>query len=150
MTDPVQEPSAPKAAPPMPQDVAAVFDAYPPSVAAALAEMRALVFRAARDTGTGPLSETLKWGQPAYLTAATGAGTTIRLGRDRATGRPAVFFNCRTGLIAGFREQFGREFEFRGNRALMPRQGADLPADALAICLARALTYHRAKSGGGP
>jgi len=62
--------------------VAAVFQAYPPKVRAKLMDLRELVFGVAEATdGVGPLDETLKWGQPSYLTAATGSGSTIRLDR---------------------------------------------------------------------
>ena len=58
-----------------------------------LHEMRALIFAAAEATGTAPLTETLKWGQPAYLPAKR-AGTTIRLGVEG--GHPALFVHCQT------------------------------------------------------
>lgn len=132
----------------MPPEVAEAFEGFPPEVRGVLRDVRALIFRVAEDTCAGPLTETLKWGEPAYLTQASKSGTTIRLGRLRGPDRPAVLFNCRTTLIAGFREQFGAEFDFDGNRALVLKAGAEVPEDALAICLARALTYHRDKRKG--
>ena len=63
-------------------DVASVFKAYPPRIRAKLMALRELVFDTARRTGgVGPLTETLKWGQPSYLTEATGSGTTVRIDR---------------------------------------------------------------------
>ena len=97
-----------------------------------------MIFAVAQAEDVGPLTETLKWGEPAYLTAASKAGSTIRLGR--VEDRPAVFFNCNTTLVAGFRETFGGALDTRGNRAVLLA-----PPDALALCLARALTYHRRK-----
>jgi len=61
-------------------DVAAVFRAYPAPLRARLLALRRLIFDTAAETdGVGPLDETLKWGQPSYLTAASRSGTTIRI-----------------------------------------------------------------------
>ena len=129
-------------APPMPADVAAAFAALPAGIRATLQQVRALIFRVADEIGAAPLTETLKWGEPAYLTEATRSGSTIRLGRVRDRDGAAVLFNCRTTLVAGFRDQFGDSFGFSGDRALILGPGA-LPEGPLAICIARALTYHR-------
>ncbi|MDJ0628106.1 MAG: DUF1801 domain-containing protein [Rhodobacter sp.] len=99
----------------------------------------------AAQTATAPLTETLKWGEPAYLTDRCRTGTTIRLGCVKGPERAAVLFHCRTTLIAEFRDQFGDVFEFEGSRALILPHEADFDPDALAICIARALTYHRDK-----
>ncbi|MHA1572057.1 MAG: DUF1801 domain-containing protein, partial [Alphaproteobacteria bacterium] len=61
-------------------DVAAVFDAYPAALRRRLMALRQLIFEtAALSEGVGPLTETLKWGQPSYLTQQSGSGTTIRI-----------------------------------------------------------------------
>ena len=68
------------AAPPAPANVQAVLDALPAAPRAYLGKLRALILAtAAKTPGVGPLTETLKWGEPAYLTNATKSGTTIRL-----------------------------------------------------------------------
>ena len=54
----------------MPADVAAAFAAFPEHVRARLLEARDLIFAtAASMEGVGPLKETLKWGEPAYLSS---------------------------------------------------------------------------------
>lgn len=128
-------------APPMPDEVAAAFARFPPKARRRLMIVRARIFALARETGTGPLTETLKWGEPAYLTETTRSGTTIRLGLSG--DEPAIFLNCQTTLVEGFRRDFPDAFGYLGNRALLPRAAADHPA--LALCLCRALTYHRDK-----
>lgn len=128
-------------APSMPNEVAAVFASYPEDVRAALEDARALVFEVAEEADVGPLTETLKWGEPAYLTQATKAGSTVRLGLNK--GRPAVFFICHTGLVDGFRADYPEAFTWLGNRGLLLDDTVD--RSALAICLGRALTYHRDK-----
>ena len=61
--------------------VAAVFDGYPPALRARLLMLRTLIFDCAAATdGVGNLVETLKWGQPAYLTERPRSGTTITAG----------------------------------------------------------------------
>ena len=61
--------------------MAKVFDAYPPALRAKLLRLRRLILdTAGRIEGAGPLTGTLKWGGPAYLSEAGMSGTTIRLG----------------------------------------------------------------------
>ena len=94
--------------------------------------------------GVGPLTETLKWGEPAHLTQATGSGSTIRLGWFRSAGREcAVLFNCRTTLVDDFRGQFADVFAYEKNRAILLDAREPLPEAPLSACLGMALTYHR-------
>jgi Domain of unknown function (DU1801) len=132
--------------PPMPTDVAAAFDAFPKPVRARLLEVRDLICEtAAAIERVGRLTETLKWGEPAYLTEETGAGSTIRLGRSRSSGsrKCAVLFNCRTTLVDDFRSQLPDVFAYEKNRAILLSPSEPLPKAALSTCLAMALTYHR-------
>jgi hypothetical protein len=134
--------------PQMPRDVARAFDAFPTGVRQRLLQVPGLIFEtAARTDGVGPLAETLKWSEPAYLTEAPGSGTTIRLGRLRSSDETcAVLFNCRTTLVETFREQFSGVFAYEKNRAILLRTSGALPKAPLSICLAMALTYHRRKT----
>ncbi|HEY6520455.1 MAG TPA: DUF1801 domain-containing protein [Roseiarcus sp.] len=131
--------------PPIPADVAAVFAAFPERVRARLLEVRNLIFEtAAASESVGQLTETLKWGEPAYLTEATRSGTTIRLGWVRSSERKcAVLFNCRTTLVDDFREQFPDVFVYEKNRAILLDANKPLPRVPLSTCLGMALTYHR-------
>jgi hypothetical protein len=124
----------------MPPDVAAVFAAYPPQVRDRLTAIRALILETAAATpGVGPVEETLKWGEPAYLTPATKAGSTIRLGHRG--GWCAVYFICTTNLLDRFRSLFADELTFEGDRAILLDPDRPIPAKPLATCLAMALTY---------
>ena len=52
-------------------DVAATFDSYAPAIRAELLVLRQIILDTAAGTpGVGVLEETLKWGQPAYGSAA--------------------------------------------------------------------------------
>jgi hypothetical protein len=128
----------------MPADVSAVFGAFPEPVRRRLLEVRSLIFEtAAKIEGVGPLAETLKWGDPAYLTEASGSGSTIRLGWLRASDNCAVLFNCHTTLVGDFRDQFPDAFVYEMNRALLLDACKPLPEVPLSACLRMALTYHR-------
>jgi hypothetical protein len=129
----------------MPAEVAAAFSAFPERVRTRLLEVRELIFETAADIkGVGPLTETLKWGEAAYLTQATGSGSTIRLGWLRSSERAcAVLFNCRTTLIDDFRSQFPGVFAYEKNRAILLDARERLPEAPLRSCLGMALTYHR-------
>jgi hypothetical protein len=124
--------------------VAQVFASYPPEIRQQLMQLRALVFATAKATaGVGPLEETLKWGEPAYLTTETRSGSTVRIGwNPKRPGEYAMYFNCQTTLVDSFRFQFPDTFRYEGNRAILFDTTATLPTDALQHCVAAALTYH--------
>src|SRR5258708_4740402 len=84
--------------------VDAVFDAYPKPLKAKLLALRRLILNTAAVTkGVGELQETLKWGQPSYLTATTKGGSTIRIDRVKASAHQyALYFHCQTDLAATF------------------------------------------------
>jgi hypothetical protein len=128
----------------MPADVSAVFAAFPAPVRRRLLEVRSLIFETAAEIeGVGPLAETLRWGDPAYLTEASGSGSTIRLGWSRASHDCAVLFNCRATLVDDFRNQFPDAFAYEKNRAILLDARKPLPEVPLSACLRMALTYHR-------
>ena len=133
--------------PPIDSSVSPAFDAAPTSLRPGMLSLRRLIFEtAATIDGVGPLTETLKWGEPAYLTEATKSGSTIRIGWKKAEPtRYALYFNCNTSLVETFRAQFEDTLTFEGNRAIVFDPTDELPNDALAACIASALTYHRNK-----
>ena len=123
--------------------VDAVFSSYPKPVKARLLALRPLILDTARTTGgVGTLQETLKWGQPSYLTPKTGSGSTIRIDRVKsAANQYAVFFHCQTDLVETFRELYP-ELSYDGNRSILLNAEDDIPKTALRHCVALALTYH--------
>jgi Domain of unknown function (DU1801) len=126
--------------------VDAIFSAYPTPVKARLLALRRLIFDIADTTeGVGALEETLKWGQPSYLTTESKSGSTIRIDQVKAeAGRYAVYFHCQTDLVETFRELYP-ELSYSGNRAILLDAGEKLPEKALRHCVALALTYHTRK-----
>jgi hypothetical protein len=134
-------------APPMPPAIAAAFNAFPPAARERLAELRVLIFETAATTpGVGPLTEMLKWGEPAYLTEASRSGSTIRLGVTRSDPpRCAVYLNCKTTLVEEYRAAFSDVLDFEGNRAVLLDAASALPRQAMAQVVVMALTYHHRK-----
>ena len=126
--------------------VAKAFEAYPPNMRRKLLALREQIFKTAASTeGVGEIEETLKWGEPAYLTSQTGSGSTVRI--DWKGSKPneyAMYFNCQTTLVETFKSLFPGEFRFEGNRAILFKESEPIPKDALAFCISAALTYHRA------
>lgn len=129
-------------------EVAEVFLSYPASVLPSLLLLRELIFEtAARTEGVGELEETLRWGEPSYLTTRSKSGSMIRIGPKGGDGRYAVFFHCRTDLVSRFRAMFGERLCFEGTRAIVFNAGDKLPMEALRCCISMALTYYLAKDG---
>ncbi len=132
------------------QAVAAVFQSYPHPAREKLFSLREIIFDVATHTpGVGALEESLKWGEPAYITSATKSGSTIRIAwkpaRHARRTHCAMYFNCQTTLVDSFKTMFPTTFTFEGNRALVfDAQGA-VPVEALRICIEMALTYQSQK-----
>ena len=126
--------------------VDAVFDACSKPVKEKLLALRRLIFDTAKATkGVGKLEEALKWGQPSYLTAESGSGSTIRIDRVKSSdNQVAVFFHCQTDLVDTFRELYPK-LSYSGNRAILLDADKKLPEAELRHCLALALTYHLRK-----
>ena len=125
--------------------VAHVFASYPVPMRRKLMALRQLILdTAARTDGVGPLEETLKWGEPAYVTSASKSGSTIRIGWKKSLpSQYAMYFHCQTNLVATFRTRFPDDFTFEGNRSIVFDQADVVPRKSLSCCIAAALTYHR-------
>jgi hypothetical protein len=112
--------------------VAAIFDGYPENVRPKLLFLRELIFDTASEIkGVGKLEETLRWGEPSYLTAESGSGSMVRINAKGSQGRYAIYFHCQTNLVETFRD----------------RHGDAVPVEELRHCVSLALTYHRERSG---
>lgn len=127
----------------LPPAVSDAFAGFPEVPRAVLLALRARILEEARGVPqTGGLTETLKWGQPAYLPAKPRVGTTLRLGL--ATGDiPALFVHCQTRLLPDFRALFPDRFTYDGARAVhLPETAGPADFDALAPLIRAGLTYH--------
>jgi hypothetical protein len=126
-------------------EVAKTFNNYPEHMRKKLMFLRQLIIDTAAETeGVYTLDETLKWGEPSYLTKG---GSTIRI--DWKKSRPdqyAMYFHCKTKLIDTFKELYNDKFRFEGNRAIVFNQSDKIPVAALKHCISLSLTYHRRKN----
>lgn len=132
----------------IPDNVDSVFASYPAAIQTRLAALRDLILTTADETeGVGPIEEALKWGQPSYLTATTGSGSTIRIApAPKGSGHDyAMYFICSTNLVESFKSLFSDMFTYDSNRALLFKLDEQPPVNELRECVAMALTYHLSK-----
>ena len=114
----------------------------PRNAIAGLMELRALIFKtAARLPEVGPIEETLKWGQPAYLTPVTKSGSTLRLGVPK-TAKFALFAHCQTDIISRFAATFPGFDRIEGNRAVLFDDVNQIDPARHGLLIRHALTYH--------
>ena len=132
-----------------PPDVAAVLETCPDTARAHVDALRALILETASELPeVGALSETLKWGQPSFLTPQTKSGTTLRLGWSETGATISLFVHCQTSLVGDWRARYGDELTFVGNRELSIPTEQPLPEAPIKHCVAMALTYHARKGAG--
>ena len=127
------------------KEVEKVFNNYPEEMREKLMFLRRLVIETAEETdGVKSLEETLKWGEPSYLTKG---GSTIRM--DWKKSKPdqyAMYFNCKTKLVDTFKERYKDEFKYEGNRAIVFHKNDTIPINELKHCILLSLTYHSIKN----
>ena len=128
--------------------VAAVFESYPEGLRAKLLALRQLILDvASRTPGVGELEETLRWGQPSYITAQSRSGSLVRIDRMKpGEGKYAIYFLCQTTLVETFKERYRDVFEFEGNRSITFDENDRLPVEALSDCISMALTYRLSRT----
>ncbi len=120
-----------------------VFKNYPKYIQPQLLHLRELVLNVASDMGLEKLEETLKWGEPSYLTKY---GSTIRIDwKKKNPNQFAIYFNCSSSLIPTFKTIYKSKFEFEGNRAIVFKLNENIPETELKHCISMALTYHKIK-----
>ena len=125
-------------------DVSRVFESYPESMRGKMLRLRKIVLETASETeGVDAVVETLKWGEPSYITKG---GSTVRIGwKEKTPGQYAIYFNCNSSLVETFKAVYGEAFTFDGKRAIVFGVDDELPIAELKHCISLALTYHRVK-----
>ena len=120
------------------------FNSYPEHIKPKMESLRKLIYEVAENTdGVGELEETLKWGEPTYLTSKTQSGTTIRIDwKPKIPDQIGMYVNCKTTLISTFRSLFEDDMQFEGNRAIVFPVKKPIPRKQLMICIKMALRYH--------
>jgi hypothetical protein len=125
-------------------EVNQVFENYPGPVRHKMQNLRALVIDVAREIdGLDTLEETLKWGEPSYLSKY---GSTVRMDwKPKNPDQYAIYFKCTSRLVETFRMVFDKRFNFEGKRAIVFQLEDEIPGEELKACIKAALTYHKVK-----
>lgn len=119
------------------------FKQYPPDVALVLHAIRTLILQVAKQEGIEVVNETLKWGEPSYI---TDIGTTIRFDwKSKHPDHIYIYFNCKTKIVDTIKEVYGDIFTYEGNRAIVLTNNPIIPTKTLAQCIVMALTYKKIK-----
>lgn len=123
-------------------EIAAIFGAQDSQAREGLLALRDLIFDVADDLPQiGKIQETLRWGQPAYLTPETKSGTTLRLGIPKSGGF-AMFVHCQTTLISDYKAAFPNVTNTEGNRAILFTAASEIDPNRQKWLIRQALTYH--------
>lgn len=125
-------------------EVTAVFNTYPPEMKEKLLFLRELILETAVSLdAVKEIEETLKWGEPSYLTKKPKIGSTVRLGWKAAKpDQYSIFFKCTANLVPAFKERFPQTFRYGDNRSIDFRLDDEVPVAELKQCIALALSYH--------
>lgn len=119
------------------------FETYPKDIAISLHAIRDLILSVAAQEGVTDLTETLKWGEPSYISKI---GSTIRFDwKAKAPQQYCVYFNCKTTLIETFKEIYGDIFTYEGSRAIVFDKTQTVPLNELAHCISLSLRYKKIK-----
>lgn len=125
----------------MTPDVKAAFDAVPKDARDGMLALRKLIFEVAAELPVvGRVTETLRWGQPAYVTSKR-AGASLRLGVPK-TGGFALYTHCQTSLIADFATAFPNMDKIEGSRAIHFTDAAQIDPARHGMLVKAVLTYH--------
>ena len=121
-----------------------VFDKYPQAVRPKIEKLRSLILESAEELeAVSKLEETLKWGEPSYLTKT---GSTIRIDwKEKAPDQYAIYFKCTSKLVPSFRTAYEEVFSFEGNRAIVFQMEDKVPEKELKQCIKAGLMYHKVK-----
>lgn len=124
--------------------VAEKINQYPKNIQKKLRYLRRLIIEKASELESiDKIEETLKWGEPSYITKA---GSTIRIDwKEKTPNQYAMYFHCKTKLVDTFKEIYGDKFRFEGNRAIIFNIEEDIPIEELKRCIELSLTYHSRK-----
>ena len=126
-------------------EVERVFQNYPTSVKSKIEELRQMIIETAEEAENIEwLEETLKWGEPSYITKI---GSTLRIDwKPKVPDQYAIYFKCTSKLVPTFKEKFGDLFDYETTRAIVFKLDDQVPKAELKQCIKAALTYHKVKN----
>ena len=118
---------------------------YPKVIEKQLLQLRELIVKTAKETeGVNELEETLKWGEPSYVTKH---GSTLRIDwKEKTPDQFAMYFQCTSRLVPTFKTIYKNKLQFEGSRAILFKKDKKIPVEETKHCIALALTYHKVKN----
>ncbi|MCF7560443.1 DUF1801 domain-containing protein [Sabulilitoribacter multivorans] len=121
-----------------------VFNRYPKTVKKQMLNLRKLVLKTASQIDSvEKLEETLKWGEPSYITKH---GSTLRMDwKAKNPNQYAMYFQCTSSLVSTFKTIYKNTFKYEGKRAILFDLNDNIPEAELKHCISLALTYHKIK-----
>lgn len=130
----------------MNKEVETKYKSYPSTVNRELLDLRKLILEVVRkDKDIDFIEETLKWGEPSFLTKTS--GSTLRIDwKERNPNYISIFVNCRTKLISIFKDLYPNDFEYVGNREIRLPLGGKYSKNKLKKCIELVLKYNLIKS----
>lgn len=122
-----------------------IFGNYPDLIRDKMQHLRELVIETAEETeGVTELEETLKWGEPSFITKH---GSTLRMDwKEKTPNQYAMYFQCTSRLVDTFRLVFDQKFQYEGKRAIVFQLNQKIPEMELKECIKATLTYHKVKN----
>nr|WP_293301637.1 DUF1801 domain-containing protein [Allomuricauda sp.] len=118
---------------------------YPDFVRGKMQFLRELVLETAMEIPEiTNLEETLKWGEPSFLTRT---GSTLRMDwKKKAPEQYQMYFKCTSRLVKTFKLVFGDLFTYEKNRAIIFQLEQEIPVLELKKCIKATLIYHKVKN----
>lgn len=123
--------------------VVETLEKYPSHVQQQMRFLRKLIIDTANEMEeVNVLEETLKWGEPSYITKH---GSTLRM--DWKAKNPlhyALYFKCTSRLVETFKTCFS-SLNYEGNRAIVFQLDQEVPVHEIRECIKATLRYHKVK-----
>ena len=122
------------------------FESFPAPVREKLILIRGLIFEeASRNPNVGAMRESLKWGQPSYVSLLK-SGSPIRLGMEKKNqDKFGLYVHCQTNLVETFKHIYPHAFTYGANRSILFKTDELIEEEPLRHCITIALTYHLKK-----
>lgn len=116
---------------------------YPDHIRPKMDALRNLIWETAEELNIPHLEETLKWGEPSFLTKK---GSTLRMDwKEKSPEKYALYFKCTSKLVPTFISIFGDLFTYETTRAISFNLNDTIPVEELKICIGMTLRYHEVK-----
>ena len=126
----------------MDSNVDSVFQNYPLKARQKLLKIRGHILSTAAEFELGDIEETLKWGEPSYVTHSPKTGTTIRLSQLKSSEKEyGLFVHCQTTLIEEFRVAYP-DLRYDKNRGLLFDSQQPIQSKVIKQFIYLALTHH--------